>query len=225
MKLTLTDNKFIENPHYTRALRQEIETETWYNNLWAYVDKFDQNGFDLTKLEEFYAKKNAHTFSMVRPGRNALIQDWFLEENQEHSRAKGATTGPHINHAYLFERKGFGGEALIQMERFANKCNLVHKVLQMKPKWGLDFSIDYVDKRGNVFEVLHWEWDTFNYEEVIEKKKHMEDWLVTVDWNEAASKMLDRKSEWHHLGFFEQSDWKTRFFDIEKERFKMVIWK
>ena len=62
MKLTLSDNKFIKNPHYTRALRQEIETETWYNNLWAYVDKFDQNGFDLTKLEEFYAKKKCTHF-------------------------------------------------------------------------------------------------------------------------------------------------------------------
>jgi hypothetical protein len=36
--------------------------------------------------------------------------------------------------------------------------------------------------------------------------------------------MIRRKSEWHHLGFFEQSAWKTEFFGMEKERFKMVLW-
>ena len=35
----------------------------------------------------------------------------------------------------------------------------------------------------------------------------------------------ERKEEWHSLGFFEQSDWKTNFFGIDKERFKMVLWK
>jgi hypothetical protein len=45
-----------------------------------------------------------------------------------------------------------------------------------------------------------------------------------VDWNDAAQRILKRKDEWHHLGFFEQSEWKTRFFGIEKERFKMVLW-
>jgi len=40
-----------------------------------------------------------------------------------------------------------------------------------------------------------------------------------------AKQLLDRKEEWYKLGFFEQSDYKTKFFGIEKERFKMVIWK
>ena len=83
---------------------------------------------------------------------------------------------------------------------------------------------DFVDEQGNVFEVLHWEWDGFNHDEVNDKKKQIEPFLLSVDWNDAARKILARKDEWHHLGFFEQSAWKTRFFGIEKERFKMVLW-
>ena len=111
------------------------------------------------------------------------------------------------------------------MEQFAEKCPLVHKVLQIRPKWGLDFSIDYADAEGNVFEVLHWEWDSFDYKEIKEKKKYMDDFLQAQDFDEMALRLLDKKSEWHHLGFFEQSDYKTQFFGIEKERFKMVLWK
>ena len=53
----------------------------------------------------------------------------------------------------------------------------------------------------------------------------MDAFLQNQDWDERAKTMLERKDEWHKLGFFEQSAWKTKFFGIEKERFKMVLWK
>ena len=40
----------------------------------------------------------------------------------------------------------------------------------MKSKWGIDISIDYTDYDGNVFEVFHYEWDSFDYDPIIEKK-------------------------------------------------------
>ena len=49
--------------------------------------------------------------------------------------------------------------------------------------------------------------------------------LASIDWDHAGEQMLLHKDKWHHLGFFEQSDWKCNFFGIPKERFKMVIWK
>ena len=84
----------------------------------------------------------------------------------------------------------------------ADKCPLIHKVLQIKPKWGLDFSVDYADAQGNVFEVLHWEWDTFDFEEIQQKKKQMDIFLLSQDWNKMAQQLLDRKEEWYKLGFF-----------------------
>ena len=56
----------------------------------------------------------------------------------------------------------------------------------MRPKWGLDFSIDYCDLEGNVFELLHWEFDGFDYQEIYNKKVHMEEFLINQDWNERA---------------------------------------
>ena len=62
------------------------------------------------------------------------------------------------------------------------------------------------------------------FEEIADKKVIMDKFLTGQDWDDRAKIMLERKEEWHHLGFFEQSEWKTRFFEIEKERFKMVLW-
>ena len=66
---------------------------------------------------------------------------------------------------------------------------------------------------------------SMNKEEEEDKKEKMEEFLLNQDWDERAKTMLERKDEWHGLGFFEQSDWKTQFFGIDKERFKMVLWK
>ena len=212
MKITLSKNNFNPNPYCTLPIDLDESID-----LKSTIDTFDQNGFDLTDLEILYAKKMDLDIKKVRHTHFVLKDDWFTAEPTDR--------GCHINHAVIFERKGFAGAAKEQMIELADKCPLIHKVLQIKPKWGLDFSVDYADAQGNVFEVLHWEWDTFDFEEIQQKKKQMDIFLLSQDWNKMAKQLLDRKEEWYKLGFFEQSDYKTKFFGIEKERFKMVIWK
>ena len=212
MKITLSKNNFNPNPYYTLPIDLDESID-----LKSTVDTFDQNGFDLTDLEILYAKKMDLQIKKVRHTHFVLKDDWFTAEPTDR--------GCHINHAVIFERKGFAGAAKEQMVELADRCPLIHKVLQIKPKWGLDFSVDYADSQGNVFEVLHWEWDTFNFEEIQQKKKQMDIFLLSQNWDKMAKQLLEKKAEWHDLGFFEQSAYKTDFFGIEKERFKMVIWK
>ena len=102
---------------------------------------------------------------------------------------------------------------------------MIHKIISLRPKWGLDFSMDYVDRKGNCFEILHWEWDSFNYEEINNIKIIIEEKLLTIDWQDAGIQILKNKDQWHNLDFFAQSDWKCNYFGIPKERFKMVNWK
>ena len=210
MKLSLTNFEFNTDPNWCCPINHNYTPNS------QDVELFDQNGYDLTPLEIKYAVANGQEGRWHRPNHYALKYDWFIGED--------VTTGAHINHALCFERKGYSGEARTQLQAFAKTNHLIYKILKMRPKWGMDISIDYVDEKGNVFEVLHWEWDGFDYNEVYDKKKQIEPFLLSVDWADAAKKMLSRKDEWHHLGFFEQSAWKTEFFGIEKERFKMVLW-
>lgn len=180
------------------------------------VALFDQNGYDLTNLEQRYAEANLTPAHAHREHRHALKALWFTQPD----RVEGAV----LNHSLLFERKGYSGEALEQLERWAQINPLVYKVIKMRPKWGLDFSMDYADRVGNVFEVLHWEYDGFDFDEVAERKQQLEVKFAAVDWDDAAASILKQKNQWHHLDFFAQSDWKCNYFGIVKERFKMVIW-
>lgn len=208
--LDLTDNQFNPIGYWDQPLDRLCPP------LACDLALFDQNGYDLTDLEQCYAVANLTPFHAHREHRHALKAPWFTQPEQ--------VEGAVLNHSLLFERKGYTGEALEQLECWAQTNPLVYKIIKMRPKWGLDFSMDYADRAGNVFEVLHWEYDGFDFEEVVERKRQLEVKFAATDWDDAAARILTQKDQWHHLDFFAQSDWKCNYFGIVKERFKMVIW-
>jgi hypothetical protein len=179
---------------------------------------FDQNGYDLTELEKLYSIYNEDKYHNHRSHRFALKKPWYHQ-------IPDAIEGPVINHCYLFERKGYTGAALRQLQTFAANNPLFHKVIAIRPKWGIDFSLDYVGRDGVVFEIFHYEYDCFSYLEAEKARKNVEIVIETTDWNAAAKELLNKKHEWENLSFFEQSDYKCKFFGLPSEQFKMVTWK
>ena len=207
-----TDNKFDRKAHWENPIAKMVFIPTYED-----IELFDQNGYDLTVLEQHYAYANYQKPKKQRDYRFAIKSDWFTQFN----KIEGAV----LNHSSLFERKGYEGRALTQLQQWAKNLPLVYKVISILPKWGLDFSMDYVDREGNTFEILHWEWDSFHYETIEEVKLKIEPVLLNTDWDDAGKQILNLKDQWHHLDFFAQSEWKCQYFGIPKEQFKMVIWK
>lgn len=209
--LTLTDNRLDPNGYWDHPIEKLLYQPTVDD-----LDLFDQNGYDLTPLEQHFAYGNKVKPKKHREHLRAIKQDWFTQAD----KIEGAV----LNHSLLFERKGYAGLALKELQLWAKDLPLINKVIALRPKWGLDFSMDYVDRQGNAFEVLHWEYDGFDYEEIEVIKRQMEPKLAAIDWDDAALDMLKHKDQWHHLDFFEQSHWKCQHFGIPNERFKMVAW-
>lgn len=210
-RVTLTSNQLNSNGYWDKPVEKIL-----YQPTHCDLDLFDQNGYDLTQLERHYAYSNHAKPKTHRDHIHALKWDWFTQTHKNE--------GSILNHSLLFERKAYAGKALAELEHWAGDLPLIHKVLALRPKWGLDFSMDYVDRTGNAFEVLHWEWDSFDYNEIQAVKESIEPVLLAIDWDDAAASILKHKAEWHHLDFFAQSAWKCEFFNIPKERFKMVSW-
>jgi len=181
-----------------------------------HLELFDQNGYDLTELEKLYAEVNLTTVESHRSHRTAVKQPWFDQSDK--------IEGAILNHSLLFERKGYQGDALGQLRQWAKYFPRIWQLIRLRPKWGLDFSMDYADRNGNCFELLHWEYDGFEHDEILSVKESVEPILKGIDWELAAQSLLSKKDEWHHLDFFAQSEYKCKYFGIVKERFKMVAW-
>jgi hypothetical protein len=207
----LTDNLLDPNGYWTLPVAKLVYLPTAED-----LALFDQNGYDLTVLEQHFAYGNWVKPKKHREHIRAIKQDWFTQLD----RLEGAV----LNHSLLFERKAYAGEALAELRFWAETIPLVNKLIALRPKWGLDFSMDYVDRQGNAFEVLHWEYDGFDYEEVQVRKLQVQSKISCIDWDDAAQQILKHKDQWHHLDFFEQSHWKCDYFGIPRERFKMVAW-
>ena len=180
--MKISDNSLHRNAYF---LDPTDEIETLKDK--HCVDLFDQNGYHLTKAEQAFLSNNGFE-PVARRHEDCLRYDWITWEKKD---------GAHINHSDLFERKGFYSTALEQIQYIAEEHNpMLWKLVKMKPKWGIDISIDYVSPEA-VFEVFHYEWDSFNFCHVMEKKEEIEQFVVQQDWDDVAKKLWKKKDEWY----------------------------
>lgn len=206
--MNLTDNRLHKEPCFLDPI---FNTDILKDP--KSVDLFDQNGYHLTRAEQAFLPHNGYR-PIERRHEDCLRYDWLVWDKRD---------GVHINHSDLFERKGFASVAKEQLEALAELNPMLHKLIKMKPKWGIDISIDYVSKDA-VFEVFHYEWDSFEYQAVIDKKGEIEEFVLAQDWDDVAKTLWKKKDEWYNLDFFDQTQWRTDYFGLSPEKFKNVIW-
>jgi hypothetical protein len=198
MRLVKQDVEFTSHPYLTKPIPQ-----TLVDNL--SLRDFDKDGYEVpAPLERAYydiagIKLNHEIQYHVAP-----VTPWYID-------ADNCEEGLVLDHCMLLTRYALSGNARKQIEETKNNRPILQKLLSIKPKWGVDFSLDYVSK-DIVMEVIHIEQDFDTLEEANKAKMKLETIIECTDWELGVHQLLERKSEWESLSSDDHSDYKAQFF-------------
>lgn len=168
------------------------------------ISCFDNDGFELSLLEQlFYEANNYPLFDFLN--HNCFQVKWFDLDDKRF----------FLDHSLLLERKDFSDEAKEQLESYSKKYPQLLKYLNLKPKWGIDFALEYYND-VDYYEVLHIEYDYDNYQDAVDAKEKFQTKLLNTDWNDFLSTLIKKKEEWVNLKGFQQNDYKARLWGLPK---------
>ena len=171
---------------------------------------FDKDGYEVpTPLEHLHYEANNVELNREIQYHIAPVQEWYHDiEQSEH--------GLVLDHCMLLTRYAFAGEAREQLQEVCDiNRPILQKLLNIKPKWGIDFSLDYVT-HNVVMEVIHIEQDFDNVDEAQDAKERLESIIDNTDWYDGAMRLYQRKDEWINLSSDDHSDYKAQFFGWER---------
>ena len=202
MRLQNLYPKFNPDPYLRKPIaRHQVE------NL-PFKD-FDKDGYEVpTPLEWLHYEANNINLNREIQYHIAPVQEWYTDvEQSEH--------GLVLDHCMLLTRYAFGGEAREQIIEVSKNRPILQKLLNIKPKWGIDFSLDYVT-HDIVMEVIHIEQDFDDINEAEAAKERLEHIIDNTDWYDGAMRLYQRKDEWVNLSSDDHSDYKAQFFGWER---------
>ena len=202
MKLVNLYPEFTNFPFLTKPIaRHQVE------NL-PFKD-FDKDGYEVpTPLEWLHYEANGIDLNREIQYHIAPVQEWYRDiEQSEH--------GLVLDHCMLLTRYAFAGDAREQIQEVCANRPILQKLLNIKPKWGIDFSLDFVT-HNIVMEVIHIEQDFDNIDEALAAKERLEQIIDSTDWYDGALMLHARKHEWENLSSDDHSDYKAQFFGWER---------
>lgn len=163
---------------------------------------YDKDGFELNQIEQkFYRASQLPVIDCL----NHLCwqEPWFeLQQNIK---------GLILDHSMFLCRASYERDAREQLLSLKSTIPTADYLLRTRQKWGFDFALDAVADDGTMFEVLHVEYDNYNYDR-FKTELMMFDYKVRhTDWYDAADKIWKSRNEWQNLKGFEQNHWKAKY--------------
>lgn len=193
----VSDNRFTRYLDLTKRVSNDVITP-------EYIKYFDNDGFELSFLEQEYYRENKVPLTHIL-NHAADQQDWITGGDENFS----------IDHCMLTQRWQFVGEAKDQLEEKKNLFPQLNKYLNLVPKWGLDFALEYYKDDIHI-EVIHFEKDYRNFYEAVAAKERLEELVLSTDWDDFVFRLLKKKDVWEQFNGMSQNDWKATFWGMER---------
>jgi len=199
MQLVNLKPTFTSSPYLTTPINRSLVETLPFKD-------FDKDGYEVpTPLEHLHYEANGVELNREIQHHIAPVQEWYMDtEASEHRLV--------LDHCMLLTRYAFADAAREQIQEVCNNSRpILQKLLNIKPKWGIDFSLDYVT-HNIVMEVIHIEQDFDNIDDALDAKERLEHIIDNTDWYDGAMRLYQRKDEWINLSSDDHSDYKAQFF-------------
>lgn len=202
MKLFKVNSHFDPDPY----LRQPIEDDSL---LTLPFKHFDKDGYEVpTTLERMYYEQSGIKLNREIQYHVAPVWEWYRDAEDSEQELV-------LDHCMLLTRYAIGGNARKQLHNAAKQRPILNKLLKIKPKWGLDFSLDYIT-HDVCMEVIHIEQDFDNIYQANKAKERLEKIIENTDWLQGAHDLIKRRDRWCDLNSDDQSDYKAKHFGIHR---------
>lgn len=160
---------------------------------------YDKDGFELNYAEQKYYTIMGHKLAHCL-NHETFAQTWYTSSDKRLL----------LDHSLILYRCSYSGDARRQLESLKSCVPQTSLLLRTEAKWGFDFALDSIDTNGDVYEVLHIEYDNKNFEEFLTELNTIQERIDQIDWLDAAQTILREQGKWQCLQGFEQNDWKAR---------------
>lgn len=200
------DYKLVPHPY----ISEPLPDESVFERLVA-PEFFDRFGYELTYIESLYHQCNKIPGHVLVPGSPtdaaACIQDWMIQEEVH----------PHIflDHCHLNTRYAYEGEALEQLKRLSAKYPRLVKILNIKPKYMVDFCVDYIID-GKVVELMHIEHDFHDYSQFKSHIAYCEVLIAETNWSKAYRELKPFFENEYDYDEYAQAQYKAKYFGFDK---------
>jgi len=187
------DITMLSNPVCTKTANVQSEDFQYY----------DKDGFELNLAEQKFYSAMKHPTHYPILNHTCWQEPWFKLERDD--------LGLILDHSIFLCRCTYGGDARVQLEKLKPTIPTADYLLRTRAKWGFDFALDGITEDGTVFEVLHIEFDSNDYEYFKSRMICMEYTIRHTDWQDAAKRVWDERLNWQSLKAFKQNDWKAEY--------------
>jgi hypothetical protein len=163
---------------------------------------YDKDGFELNQAEQKYYRAMGFPIDYSILNHRCWQEPWFeLERND---------LGLILDHSMMLVRCNYEKAAKQQLLDFQEQQPLTQQLIDTVPKWGFDFDLNAIAADGTVYEVLHVEYDSREYETFKNRMLNFDYTVRHTDWVATAAMVWERRAEWQDLKGFEQNHWRAQ---------------
>ena len=163
---------------------------------------FDKDGFELNIAEQKFYKAMGYNLD------NGILNHICWED---HIIGIYPNDKFFLDHSMVLYRCNYINEAKSQLEQYSKTYPFAATLLQAKQKWGYDFDLNCLSSTGQIFEVLHIEFDSNDYTSFIQSMAWFKHKVFSTDWEKVSDEIWYYRNEWLSLKGYQQNHWKAKY--------------